>query len=183
MFQINGDLDLSIISNLSFWGCLWGILSLKTLIWSQGHFHAWVKVWASITQKRNALFPETHNSAKSFKTCLVCACIFLFKILSDNWSILFILKNWRLQWYFGGYLVADSWESEKVLVSLALQLVCAAVVAFNKIKVAYMAYVKALLSLPHTFDKKAKKSMCWWDEIKIVKALMSLPHFGENLGF
>ena len=45
---------------------------------------------------------------------------------------------------------------KKVLVSLALQLVCAAVVAFNKIKVAYMAYVKALLSLPHTFDKKAK---------------------------
>ena len=149
IFSAFGRVWLSIISNLSFRGCLWGISSLKTLIWSQGHFHAWVKVWASITQKRNALFPETHNSAKSFKTCLVCACIFLFKILSDNWSILFILKNWRLQWYFGGYLVADSWESEKVLVSLALQLLCAAVVAFNKIKVAYMAYVKALLSLPH----------------------------------
>ena len=95
---------------------------------------------------------------KMSKTCIFCACIFLF-IISDFWSILFILDNWRLKGYFGGYLVADSWESEKVLVSLALQLVCAAVVAFNKIKVAYMAYVKALLSLPHTFDKKANSQI------------------------
>ena len=103
MFQINGDLDLSIISNLSFWGCLWGILSLKTLIWSQGHFHAWVKVWASITQKRNALFPETLNSAKIFKTCIFCACIFLF-IISDFWSILFIFGQFKDKGIFWGLL-------------------------------------------------------------------------------
>ena len=73
IFSAFGRVWLSIISNLSFRGCLWGILSLKTLIWSQGHFYAWVKVWASITQKRNVLFQETHNSAKTFKTCFVLA--------------------------------------------------------------------------------------------------------------
>ena len=112
-FSAFGRFWLSIISYLSLWGCLWGILSLKTLIWSQGHFHAWVKVWASITQKRNALFPETLNSAKIFKTCIFCACIFLF-ILSDFWSILFIFGQFKdkgIFWGLFGCRFMRKWKS------------------------------------------------------------------------